>query len=281
VLTLWALCTLAAVPELKVATTTFTHVGLTDEKAAFFTEYLSARLAQADGVAVTSPKDIAAVLGMERQRQLMGCDDASNCIAELAGAMGVDAIVTGQIAKVGEKLQLTVKVVAAQTGRPLYVHSSDLLENDEAVVRELNHVASAALEPSRAALEKLRAAERAPAEAAVTEAAGGSSVKWGGLALLAAGVVLLGGSAASFVAARGDLETLKDTSRWDAWAGTDEPYRLRESGKLRAWVGCVTAAAGALAVLGGALWLALAPSTPRVSAWLAPGAGGVSVGGAF
>ena len=70
----------------------------------------------AEGLRVTTPKEIKALIGLERQRQLMGCaDDSSSCAAELANALGVDGIILTDVAKIGTVYKLNVKVLDAAT----------------------------------------------------------------------------------------------------------------------------------------------------------------------
>lgn len=65
------------------------------------------------GVKVMSPSDIRALIGVERQKQLLGCDDdTSSCLAELGDALGADGVVTGNLGKFGDSFQLNVKIVA-------------------------------------------------------------------------------------------------------------------------------------------------------------------------
>ena len=51
-------------------------------------------------VPVTSSKDVQAIVGLDRQKQLLGCGTQS-CSAELAGALSVDAPLFGSVAKAG------------------------------------------------------------------------------------------------------------------------------------------------------------------------------------
>ena len=144
----------AATPvrQLKLATVGFSQVGLSDAQAAFFSEHFSLQLSKIDqkNLRVATPKDMAAVLGIERQKQLLGCsDDQSSCMAELAGALGADGLVTGQIAKVGQSYQLNLKILAADGSRTLFQNSSELLSSEEALIGELNAVALAAAESLR------------------------------------------------------------------------------------------------------------------------------------
>ncbi len=87
----------------------------------------------ARGLQVTSAADIAASLGLERQRQLMGCSDVANsCLAEMTAALGADAIVLGSIAKVGGGVLLNVRIVNGAKANVLATFSESL--PSEAVV---------------------------------------------------------------------------------------------------------------------------------------------------
>jgi len=88
-----------ALPQLKIASPGLTGVRVTDKEATFFSEHLAQQLAAA-GAKVSSDREISALLGLERKRQLLGCSESSSqCVTELAGALGVDALVVGDVAK--------------------------------------------------------------------------------------------------------------------------------------------------------------------------------------
>src|SRR5438270_852941 len=117
----------AAAPSLKLASVGFKQVGLSDAQATFFSDHLAAKLGEISGVYVTTQSDMLAALGLERQRTLLGCsEESSTCVAELAGALGVDGILTGQVAMVGKRYQLDVKILAANGAKKLYGYSSAL-----------------------------------------------------------------------------------------------------------------------------------------------------------
>lgn len=69
---------------------------------------------------VISADSIAALLGLERQKQLLGCaDEAASCIAELAGALDVDRLLSGDLGRVGETVILNVSLLDARNGKLL------------------------------------------------------------------------------------------------------------------------------------------------------------------
>jgi hypothetical protein len=100
---------------------TFVAVGITPEQASLHTEVVAQQL-NSRGVKVMTNADMAAVLGLERQKQLMGCTDSS-CAAELAGALGFDALVTGTVGKVEGRYSLSVKLLNTANATTLGTYS--------------------------------------------------------------------------------------------------------------------------------------------------------------
>jgi TolB-like protein len=75
-----------------------------------FTETLAAEISRTQLFEVTSQKDIATALGIERQKQLLGCStEASTCMTELADAFGARFVLTGSITKLGDVYQLNLQ----------------------------------------------------------------------------------------------------------------------------------------------------------------------------
>jgi hypothetical protein len=66
-------------------------------------------------VKVLAQRDIAALIGLERQKQMMGCADAAStsCLAELAGALGADGLVAVSITKSDPYYVATARLVHA------------------------------------------------------------------------------------------------------------------------------------------------------------------------
>ena len=68
------------------------------------------------GAKVISGSEIATFMSLERQRQLLGCESDSSCVAEMVGALGVDEIVSGKLGKVGHSYVLEVRRMDARKG---------------------------------------------------------------------------------------------------------------------------------------------------------------------
>jgi hypothetical protein len=94
-----ATAALAATYGLKVAAPGLLCEGVSVSACTALNERLAETLRQ-HGHQVVTQRDMAVVLGMERQRQLMGCREGSeSCLAELAGALGVDGVVQGGVVR--------------------------------------------------------------------------------------------------------------------------------------------------------------------------------------
>ncbi len=74
------------------------------------TNQFAAKVQQRTGYSVLSPADIQAQLGFDKTKQLMGCTDGS-CVAELAGALGVDFLISGSLAKVGSSIAFEASLI--------------------------------------------------------------------------------------------------------------------------------------------------------------------------
>jgi hypothetical protein len=62
------------------------------------------------GQSFLGSSDITAMLGLEQQKQALGCDD-EGCMAEVGNALGVDLMVVPAVGKLGDKYAITYKVI--------------------------------------------------------------------------------------------------------------------------------------------------------------------------
>lgn len=131
------------------------------------------------GFEVLTSEQVASALGLERQRQLLGCAADTNCAAEIALSLGVDAIISGSVAKVDGGFDLSVKIFSAQSGA--------LLGTQSGVAADRSAVAT-----KWSAL--VAALDGAPAPAVVAGYAPPVALLVGGLVVAAAGGGCLAGS---------------------------------------------------------------------------------------
>jgi hypothetical protein len=248
-----------ASPELKSAAGVLTGVVL-DE------------LGRAPHIAALGSSEIAALLGLERQRALLGCDAGSDCLAEMGNALGAKYVLRGTVGALGRSLRLdltlldTARAGAAAREGGTASREEDLEAEARSAVRRLAFAVRAPASP---------AAPAGSAPAAPTGSAGGHGpwpwvLTGGGAALAAAGGAGIGWAwsvQAAFDAQQlGNPQVSTPTvSRADAArAVTLYPF---------AWG---TAAGGAAAAAAGIVWL-LIPAPPPGTARLVPVPGGAAV----
>ena len=265
-ISLLAMTANAAAP-LTLAAPGLAGVGLSPERAVFFNESLATQLTRL-GVRVTTARDMQQLLGMERQRALLGCD-ATSCMSELAAAMGTDGVVTGDVAKLGESWVLNVKVISGRDGKTVSTYQARV-SSEDGVVDELARAAQVLATESAAAFERSLSVRPASPLRPIGVAVGAV-----GLAAAVTGGVLLGLSQAEYAAipAKGSGTTLPlDAARAHATTGA-----AMQTGGWVALVGGVAAlAAGAVLFVAGG-----SPAQITASAWVGADSGGLVVQGAF
>lgn len=264
-LTLFA--ALAAAPVSSFAAPGFQSANVdpkfVDSLMLHFTQQLGAR-----GYRVSTPQDVAAVLGLERQKQLLSCADEA-CHMEIAAALGVDAVITGSISRIGAGLLINIKVIRANDASALAIFSGRP-KSDEAALDFLE--ASAATFAAQYPLPG-----KAQATVASDAAASPPSrvLPW---AVAGASVVSLGVGGVFFAASRSTAANLT------AGKASDYPtlQGLAQTGRTQETLGVSLLVAGA--VLGAAsAGLFAWTGAPAAHAAVAPVHGGavLTLGGAL
>jgi hypothetical protein len=226
-------------PPLQIAVLAFTGPGTPADSLAFDAEHFAQSL-RAPGLRVITAREMSTLLGMDRQRQLLGCDAASSsCLAELASALGAAAVVVGDVGRFQDTWQLNVKVLSGSDARVIASRSARV-GTELAVLDALSAI-------GRALAAAVLADHHRPVPEALTRAP--AAVKpWGwlplglGVAAGAAGGVLFGLSRADAAALTGPGTMLSAT---DANA-------LRDSGRTRQTLGVALLIASGVALLTGA-----------------------------
>lgn len=248
-----AVLVLAQATPLKVAAPDFQVVGVEPTLAGIFHERFVSGLGGA-GLEVTTQRDINQLLGMERQRQLLGCPpEEGSCLAELAGALGVEAIVMGSLARTESGLLVNLRVLNAVDGAPLETPSARVPSQD--ALLDWLDATGAALRAKL--LQRFRPSE-VKAEAAPTWVPG------------VVGGVLLAGAAACFTVSALDYAALTSNTPLTGDIGA-----VRGTGEALQWAGIGLAVLGAAGVVWSIVWGA---SQPPVKVSVAPTREGVVFG---
>ena len=241
-------------------------VNVTPETLSFFTDHVAQHL-RVPGLKVVTGTEMAAVVGLERQRALLGCDEGTSCLAELAAALGADGLVLGDVARFDQTFQINLKVVNGSTMQLLAQGSRRV----QGQVEALDAVTALAKVLARDTLISLH--REPPPEAPSVR-----SLSW---IPLASGVA---------VGATGGVLRFLAQQDYDALTGTGAPLettaaeRLKNEGNAKyvASAVCIGVGAAAIAAGLGMLIFGGAPeSTPQVS--MIPTANGATLvlSGAF
>ena len=129
-----ALVLLAAVPKLAVLDVR-TGPGVDAALAPYLTQIIAKEVADRTGAAPLVSADIAAMLGFEKKKQMLGCsEEDSSCLAEITGALGVQRVVATSVAASGGRYLVTMSLIDSQKARPLARDAeSSPLDNDDLV----------------------------------------------------------------------------------------------------------------------------------------------------
>ncbi|MDQ3262299.1 MAG: hypothetical protein M3Y59_01365 [Myxococcota bacterium] len=259
---------------IKLAALELNGLNMDAKEVSFYSEHVAQQLAF-QGVRVTTSKEISTLLGFERQKHLLNCNEgSSSCVAELANALGVDCILTGDIGKFGTKYQITLKALSASDARVLAAHSQRV-NGDEALLDELTRAARfMAPELAKKLGRKLHATQQAAALVQDT----GPQIPWGWVAL-GAGAAVAGGGGYSLSLAADRYTQLVGAQQQ---VRTEDAVRFRSEGSLFQTVGWVGVGLGAAAMAGGVAMLVMPSGAPaKAQAMVLPTADGFvfSVGG--
>lgn len=232
-MTAMLLLLLSATPNepLKLAMPDLQVVNIEAKEAAFYTEHLAQAMKYPE-VSVVTAREMATFLGLERQRQLLGCD-ATSCITELAGALGADVVVMGDVARLGGGVQVNVKVLSATTGKTLATFSKRAANDAESldVLSEGGH---------EVLLQTCHALQRPVPEGLLMARQPALVRHW--WVPGAAGIAVAGVGAGLFLVAQGDYQTLAKASA-DAPLTREQASNALTRGKVLepAGVGCLVA----------------------------------------
>ncbi|MFN7134190.1 MAG: hypothetical protein ACK4N5_19075, partial [Myxococcales bacterium] len=83
---------------------------------------------------VISTVDISSMLGYEKQKQLLGCEEDTSCLAEIGGALGADYMLKTHVGKVGTRYHIQLRVYEMKRARMLADESRFAPGDEDALV---------------------------------------------------------------------------------------------------------------------------------------------------
>ncbi len=107
----------AAPAKVKIAVMEVRSVqGVAEGTAAIISDIVVSEVARRHAE-VVSKSDVAAMVGFEKEKQMLGCSEDSLCLAEIGGALGVDYMLTGQVGQIGSRYRISLLLVDAKRAR--------------------------------------------------------------------------------------------------------------------------------------------------------------------
>jgi len=108
-----------AAPRTKLAVMDVRAVqGVAEGTVTILTAIIVSDAARA-GYDVISQADVSAMIGFEKQKQMLGCTDQASCLAEIGGALGVDYVVSGQVGQIGSRYHLSLQLLDSRKAKVL------------------------------------------------------------------------------------------------------------------------------------------------------------------
>jgi hypothetical protein len=105
-------------------------VGVLPDTTQLIGEDLLSRIRDLQGVKAVGMQEINVMIGLEQQKQLIGCTEFS-CMAEIGGALGVDQILLSSLGKLGDQYVYNLKLLDMRTATPAGNYTIRIKEGQE------------------------------------------------------------------------------------------------------------------------------------------------------
>lgn len=163
--------------------------GVDPSLSPWLAQVLARETADRGGAQPLVSSDIAAMLGFERNKQMLGCnEDDSSCLAEITGALGVDQVLSSSVSIANGRYLVALSLLDSRRARPLKRSAQSAPRDDEQLLYAVR----------RAAWEIFGGAEPpAPAPPPMPARRKWALVAASGAAVLAAGGAVAGANALS------------------------------------------------------------------------------------
>jgi TolB-like protein len=130
----------------RVAVLDIRSLGTELHKAELLSEILLTEMTRAKRYDVIGRSDVAALLGLEKQKAMLGCAEDAACLAEIGGSLGVDFIIVGSLGRIGTVARLDLKLLDARRSRVVERFGESIGGGEEQLVEVAQRGARALLE---------------------------------------------------------------------------------------------------------------------------------------
>jgi hypothetical protein len=249
----------------SIASPAWATIDVRPELALFYADHLAVALRE-DGFKVITQSEISAIIGAERQAQLLGCSDAAkSCMAELANALGAELTLVGSIAKLDDVFRVHLKLIRPDTGAVVAEQELDA-KGENAVLDALTKAGHKLVEPIKPPPppSSLRARSWMP---------------------FTGGGVMLALSAVAFIFAASTYDTVQAEliNPASAIGPNGKAYKDAQDGKNSQVIGWVCFGVGAAAIAAGIVMVVLGAPADHASpsVMVSPGLNGFALSGSF
>ncbi len=109
--------TVSAAPKPRIAVVDLVDRGAGSALAVNLTAVVVGALGDLGAFDILSRSDIQQMVELESQRQMLGCESDTSCLAELGGALGVALLISGSLGKVGGELVLSLTLTDTRAAK--------------------------------------------------------------------------------------------------------------------------------------------------------------------
>jgi len=114
--------------------------GIPDKQVQILEDLLMNALYRTERFNLVGRGDIAGLIGFERQKQMLGCEGDSSCVAEIAGALNVPVVAIANVARLGTQIVFAIKLVDSADARVL-VRADATASGDDKVAQAVESLA--------------------------------------------------------------------------------------------------------------------------------------------
>ncbi|MFL5322083.1 MAG: hypothetical protein ACJ790_20645 [Myxococcaceae bacterium] len=128
-LALFVALTVAAAPaaeshKFSLAAPGLSYSGIDQDTGDLFLDYFTQQLGVKGGIAVSSPNEVAKLIGTQKQKELLSCVETGGpCFTDVAGTLKADGVITGSISKLSSGLAASFRILSPVTGQPMAIYS--------------------------------------------------------------------------------------------------------------------------------------------------------------
>lgn len=118
----------------KLAVLGIRPIGVEKEGAEILTEVALTEAARFGRLEIIGVSDVASLLGLEREKRLLGCNEDSACMAEIGGALGSDLMLVGTLGRLGELRRLDLRLLDVKKAQVLARFGESVQGRDDLLV---------------------------------------------------------------------------------------------------------------------------------------------------